>query len=246
MFGPAARVQKNSRGLKQNRQMRALIVWGGWDGHEPEAVADLFREQLVDEGFEVEVTGRIEDFQRAAEIKDLRLIVPVVTMAHISPEACRAVCNAVESGVGIAGCHGGMCDSFRESTEWQFLTGGQWVAHPGDDGVEYLIEIERSVPHPITDGISDFTVRSEQYYLHVDPGIQVLATCRFPNPKAPGVHSGNPCRMPQVWTKTFGRGRVFYCALGHRRTVLEGAEPREIMRRGFRWAAGLNISQAQH
>lgn len=220
--------------------MRALIVWGGWDGHEPEAVADLFRSQLEGEGFVVDVSDRIEDFVRARDIQDLRLIVPVVTMSHISPEACRAVCDAVEAGVGIAGCHGGMCDSFRETTEWQFLTGGQWVAHPGDDGVEYVVEIERHNPHPITEGIGDFIVKSEQYYLHVDPGINVLATCAFPNPKAPGVHSGNPCRMPQVWTKSYGAGRVFYCALGHRRSVLETDEPREILRRGFRWAAGLD------
>lgn len=221
--------------------MRALIVWGGWEGHEPESVADLFRNQLVAEGFDVDVSNHVEDFGRVREIEGLRLIVPVVTMSHISPEACRAVCDAVESGVGIAGCHGGMCDSFRENTEWQFLTGGQWVAHPGDDGVEYLVEIERGTHHPITEGIADFTVRSEQYYLHVDPGIQVLATCRFPNTAAPGVHSGNPCRMPQVWTKTYGAGRVFYCALGHRRSVLEADEPLEIMRRGFRWAAGLSV-----
>jgi uncharacterized protein len=215
----------------------ALIVWGGWEGHEPEGVANLFEEILKAEGFEVQVSGSLDSFIEV-DLSKLHLIVPVVTMSTITQEQLRPVLDAVSvQGVGLAGCHGGMCDAFRQETEWQFMTGGQWVAHPGNDGVEYTVRIDRSSLHEITEGLPDFEVKSEQYYLHTDPGNQVLAYTEFPHPGVEGPHVANPCRMPQVWTKMYGKGRVFYNALGHQRNVLEAEVPRELMRRGFLWAA---------
>ena len=217
---------------------KALIVWGGWDGHEPEQVADLFAEILRGEDFEVEVSGTLDAFCDAQKVAELNLIVPVVTMSEIRNDQLDPVLAAVrDHGVGLAGCHGGMCDAFRAATEWQFMTGGQWVAHPGNDGVEYKVVIDKAVQSPITDGLGGFMVTSEQYYLHTDPGNRVLAYTEFPHPHHGGPHEGNPCRMPQVWTKMYGSGRVFYNALGHNRAVLEEATPKELMRRGFLWAA---------
>jgi type 1 glutamine amidotransferase len=219
---------------------RALIVWGGWEGHEPERVADLFARMLVREGFELRMSGDLNAFKHVAGDPDLRLIVPVVTMSKIEPEQRDPVLEAVcQNGVGLAGCHGGMCDAFREDTEWQFMTGGQWVAHPGNDGVRYTVHINRQIEHPITEGLPDFEVVSEQYYLHTDPGNVVLATTDFPTPGVGGPHSDNPCKMPQVWVKKYGKGRVFYSALGHQRSVLEEEVPKELMRRGFLWASEL-------
>lgn len=219
-------------------ERKALIVWGGWDGHEPDKVADLFREILEGEGFRVEVSDTLDAFRDLEKLSRLSLIIPVWTMGSIQPEQEGPVLKAVaEHGVGLAGCHGGMCDAFRMNTEWQFMTGGQWVAHPGNDGVRYVVNINRDNPHPITEGLPDFEVVSEQYYLHVDPAVNVLATTDFPTPGVDGPHVKNPCKMPQVWTKHYGEGRVFYTALGHHRDVLEPETPREICRRGFLWAA---------
>lgn len=216
----------------------ALVVWGGWDGHEPELVADFFRTILEGEGFQVEVTNDKEAFEDAEKLNELNLIIPVITMSTIEQRQLNPILTAVrEFGVGIAGCHGGMCDSFRQETEWQFMTGGQWVAHPGNDGVTYAVLIDRSKEHEITEDLSDFEVTSEQYYLHTDPGNNVLAYTMFPHPGVEGPHTSNACRMPQVWTKMYGKGRVFYNALGHHRAVLEAETPRELMRRGFLWAA---------
>lgn len=217
---------------------RALIVWGGWDGHEPEKVAALFEQILKGDGFEVEVSNTLDSFADAEKVKSMDLLIPIVTMSEISGEQFNPVAEAVrDHGVGMAGCHGGMCDSFRSNTEWQFMTGSQWVAHPGNDGVNYTVNINQANPHEITAGLSDFQVSSEQYYLHVDPGVNVLATCVFPTPGADGPHSANPCKMPQVYTKMYGKGKVFYNALGHNASVLEAEVPRELMRRGFIWAA---------
>ncbi|GMV87603.1 MAG: hypothetical protein AMXMBFR81_05340 [Chthonomonas sp.] len=217
---------------------KALIVFGGWDGHEPDRVADLFATILRNEGFDVELSDTLAAFEDGDKLAGLNLIVPIWTMGGIEPQQERPVLDAVAiHGVGLAGCHGGMCDAFRAATEWQFMTGGQWVAHPGNDGVRYRVNICQGNPHPITAGIGDFDVVSEQYYLHTDPGNNVLATCDFPTAGADGPHTANACKMPQVWTKMYGAGRVFYNALGHNRAVLEAAEPRELMRRGFSWAA---------
>jgi uncharacterized protein len=218
-------------------ERRALIVYGGWEGHEPENVAKFFDEILRAEGFVVQLKDSLDAFKDEDCMRDLNLIVPVWTMGEISGEERDPVLNAVaKDGVGLAGCHGGMCDSFRRDTDWQFMTGGQWVAHPGNDGVTYTIN-NRRPDHPIMADIPDFQVVSEQYYMHVDPGIEVLATTDFPTPGADGPHMANKCSMPQVWTKMYGKGRVFYNALGHQRDVLEAPQPREIMRRGFLWAA---------
>jgi type 1 glutamine amidotransferase len=214
---------------------KALIVWGGWDGHQPQQVAAILQRALVAEGFEVEVADTLDAFKDARKLLGLSLIVPHWTMGKITAEQLKPVLEAVASGVGMAGCHGGMCDSFRDNTDWQFMTGGQWVAHPGNDGVKYTVRITDK-SHPVTMGIADFEVASEQYYLHVDPAVKVLATTRFPVADGPHVPNG-PVEMPVLWTKLYGKGRVFYDALGHTAKVVESEPNLTIMRRGFKWAA---------
>lgn len=214
---------------------KALIVWGGWDGHQPEPGARIFERVLREEGFEVEVSNSLDAFADRAKVLSSSLIVPHWTMGRITGEQLKPVLEAVAGGVGIAGCHGGMCDAFRDNTDWQFMTGGQWVAHPGNDGVKYAVRVTDPA-HPIMAGIGDFEVASEQYYLHVDPAVKVLATTRFPVADGPHVSNG-PVEMPVVWTKTYGKGRVFYDALGHTAKVIQSEPNLTIMRRGFLWAA---------
>ena len=214
---------------------KALIVWGGWNGHQPEQVAAVFDRILKEAGFETEVSDTLDAFKNERKVSQLSLIVPVWTMGKITNEQVTPVLNAVQAGVGIAGCHGGMCDSFRENTEWQFMTGGQWVAHPGNDGVKYRVKIGPAKSE-ITAGISDFEVTSEQYYMHTDPANKVLATTEFPI--APGPHTENGrFDMPVLWTRMYGTGRVFYSSIGHHAETVETEPHLTIMRRGFEWAA---------
>jgi uncharacterized protein len=213
---------------------RALITWGGWDGHQPEEVAALFAGWLREAGMAVEVTDSLSCFDDADALKAHDLIVPVWTMSQIGKEQAVNACAAVAAGTGIAGCHGGMCDAFRENVDWQFMTGAQWVAHPGNDGVDYRVRITSD--HPLVAGVGDFTVKTEQYYLHLDPAVQVHAVCDFP--VADGPHAVNgPVAMPVVFTKGYGAGRVYYNALGHQRNVIDHGPAAELMRRGLVWAA---------
>jgi type 1 glutamine amidotransferase len=221
---------------------KALIVQGGWDGHEPEKVSFRFKKLLEAEGFHVETTDKLDTLSDLEMLMNLDLIVPLWTMGQIDNTYVQNVSKAVGSGVGLAGCHGGMCDAFRDNTEWQFITGGQWVSHPGGDGIEYMVNICKG-SSPIIDSIEDFMVKSEHYYLHIDPSIEILATTRFPLVNY--YHSSNkPVDMPVAWTKMWGNGRVFYTSLGHNDDVFDNAPPAQIiMSRGMLWAAeGKNLA----
>lgn len=157
-------------------------------------------------------------------------------MGEIPNDYVTNISKAIGNGVGLAGCHGGMCDSFRQNTEWQFITGGQWVSHPGGDGVDYMVTI-CSGSSPITEGLTDFPVKSEHYYLHIDPAIEVLATTRFPSVNYYHI-SNKPIDMPVAWTKFWGNGRVFYTSLGHHDDVFEHSPHAEmLMKKGMLWAA---------
>ncbi|MCR4577241.1 MAG: ThuA domain-containing protein [Clostridiales bacterium] len=214
---------------------KAWIFQGGWDGHQPKLTSARFAGMLRDAGYDVTIHDSLAPAEDLDALMQLDLIVACWTMGEISNKQVDNICKAVGAGVGLAGCHGGMCDSFRQSTQWQFMTGGQWVSHPGGDGVKYTVNICKG-SSPIIQGLEDFEVASEHYYLHIDPSIEVLATTRFP--VVPYYHISNkPVDMPVVWTKFWGNGRVFYTSLGHHDDVFDKAHTaNEIMRRGLIWA----------
>ncbi len=210
----------------------ALMVWGGWDGHEPKQCVDVFAPYLEGQGFEVDVSDSLDSFLDADKMSALSLVVPCWTMGRIKPEQEKGLLDAVRGGVGIAGWHGGLGDAFRTSTEYQWMVGGQWVAHPGNI-LKYRVNVTKP-DDPIMAGMQDFDVESEQYYLHVDPGNEVLATTTFSGDVVPWI-AGTV--MPQVWKRQYGKGRVFYSALGHVATDFEQPEIRTIMERGLLWAS---------
>ena len=214
---------------------KAWIFQGGWDGHEPQLTSKRFKGLLEKNGYEATIFDSLDPMGDLEALKKLDLIVACWTMGEIKREYTVNISKAVGAGVGLAGCHGGMCDSFRMDTEWQFITGGQWVSHPGGDGIPYTVNICHG-SSPITEGLSDFEVCSEHYYLHIDPAIEVLATTRFPS--VPYYHISNkPVDMPVAWTKFWGNGRVFYTSLGHHDDVFDKSPNAHIlMERGLVWA----------
>ncbi|MEQ9460333.1 MAG: ThuA domain-containing protein [Phycisphaeraceae bacterium] len=212
---------------------KALVNWGGWDGHEPDHCAQTVRGLLDDEGFEVEVVHDLSVYADAKRMAGYGLIVPIWTMEEIAPERSEGLRSAIKSGIGLAGFHGGMADSFRKDTDYHYMVGGQWVAHPGNI-IDYTVQV-KATSHPITQGIADFAMHSEQYYLHVDPAVEVLATTRFAGTYDEWIEG---VVMPVVWTKKYGRGRVFYSSLGHVNADLQVPEAKEILRRGLLWACG--------
>ena len=209
----------------------ALIVWGGWSGHEPEQCADIVAAMLRESDFTVYLETSTEAFADPA-LKDLSLIVPIMTMSKIEKEELANLSAAIRGGVGLAGFHGGMADAFRESPEYQFICGGQWVAHPGNV-IDYRVDITRT-DDPVMQGITGFAYHSEQYYMHVDPSNEVLATTTFTAAHAPWIEG---VVMPVVWKRHHGKGRVFYSSLGHLAAEFQVPEMRTILHRGMLWAA---------
>lgn len=209
----------------------ALIVWGGWSGHEPERCAGVVAQMLEEDGFRVHLDNTTAAFAAPALTK-MSLIVPILTMAKIEKSEVENLIKTVRGGVGLAGFHGGMCDAFRDAVEYQFMCGGQWVAHPGNI-IDYRVNILQR-DDPVMQGIEDFDYRSEQYYLHVDPSNQVLATTTFSGAHADWIDG---VVMPVVWKRRHGDGRVFYSSLGHVASEFEVPQMRTILRRGMVWAA---------
>lgn len=242
----------------------AFIFYGGWEGHEPDKVSARFKTMLENENYNVIREDSMERLKDVEFLKTMDLIIPCWTQGELEDDACFPLSDAVASGVGLAGCHGGMCDSYRWSVEYQFMTGSQWVSHPGDkwhhhlskltdENMEYVrntfpevlegdenfltnytVNFKQNSASPIVEGLEDFSVYTEQYYLHLDPCVNVLADTKV---ETQGPHSPNGVvSMPVVYTKLWGKGKVFYNAMGHVDKIFEIPQVSEVTRRGFLWA----------
>ena len=212
---------------------KAIVVWGGWEGHEPKQCVDIFAPILEEEGFAVTISDTLDAYKDRDLMAEQDLVVPAWTMGQIEGEQEQGLLAAIERGAGVAGWHGCMADSFRNNTTYQFMVGGQFVAHP-DGIINYAVNIA-APDDPIVAGLDDFQMHSEQYYMHTDPGNQVLATTTLEGRQsAPWV---NGTVMPVVWKRMWGAGRVFYSSLGHVARDFDVPQAREIQRRGMLWAS---------
>lgn len=214
---------------------KVLLVHGGWAGHEPEETSTIVARRLEQVGFDVDMADSLAVYRHAARMERTDLVVQCWTMGEISNEETAGLLEAVRSGTGLSGWHGGLCDSFRASTAYQFATGGQWVAHPGGK-IDYQVDVVPSrTSDPIVRGMNQFMVHSEQYYLHVDPANEVLATTTFRGcDEAPWIEG---CVMPVVWKRSYGAGRVFYSSIGHDVQDFDVPEVLDLVVRGSIWAS---------
>jgi len=226
--------QADERRAAPGKGRKVLVVWGGWEGHQPKQCVDLFVPWLVEQGFDVEISNSLDPYADPARMKDLALIVQAVTMGSLSGEQEKGLLDAVRGGTGLAGWHGGLADSFRSNPAYELMVGGSFGAHPGGI-IDFDVRFTRR-DDPITEGLSDFRMHSEQYYLLVDPNIEVLATTTFTGQYDPSVEG---VVMPVVWKKLYGKGRVFNTTLGHVAADFDVPQAREIVKRGMLWAAGI-------
>lgn len=209
----------------------ALIVWGGWPGHEPKQTAEIFAAALKARDYQVDLETELDVFLDSDRLAGLDLIVPVYSHGTISPEQESGLLTAVKAGTGMGGWHGGMGDAFRQNVEFQFAVGGQWVAHPGNI-IDYTVEIT-APDDPIMAGLDTFAMHSEQYYLHVDPSNEVLATTTFTGEHASWIEG---TVIPVAWKRHYGEGKIFYCSLGHIASDFSVPEAKLIVERGLLWA----------
>ena len=225
---------EDSLEISSSKAKSILFVYGGWEGHEPEKCRDLLVPWLKSNGYKVTVSPSLDSYLDKKLMSSIDLIIQIYTMSTITEEQEAGLLKAVrDDGISIAGWHGGLADAFRQNTEYQFMVGGQWVSHPGGI-IDYEVNI---IDHndPITKGLNDFKVKSEQYYMHVDPLNEVLATTTFSDEHAFWIKGAT---LPVVWKKSYGKGKVFYTSLGHTADVFDIPEALTILKRGILWSLG--------
>ena len=216
---------------------RALVVRGGWEGHAPVAITDLFLPFLKDHGYTVETSADLAVYEDAALLAATDLVVQCWSMGEVTPAQSRGLSAAVRAGTGFAGWHGGIVDAFRGDLDYHLITGGQFLMHPPGfaDHTGNLVPARAS--HPIVRGLGDFRVHTEQYWVATDPAIDVLATTTFPTGFPDGEEPGAPVVMPAVWTRGHGHGRVFVSTIGHKADDFDVPEVRTLTERGLLWAS---------
>jgi uncharacterized protein len=234
LFGELNAQNLSADGLPSLKGKNVLMVYGGWDGHQPKVFTERVAAWLRTEGANVSISDSLGVYTNEKLMAETDLIIQYWTMGKISKEQEKGLLTAVKNGTGIAGCHGGLGDSFRDNTDYQYMVGGQWVAHPGGK-IDFKVDITNK-KDPITRGLTDFNIKNtEQYYMHIDPNSQVLATTTFG-----GQHDSwiNGAVMPVCWKKYFDKGRVFYLSIGHDPIDFDTLSAWQLLTRGIRWASG--------
>jgi type 1 glutamine amidotransferase len=225
---------------------KALVVRGGWEGHQPVKATELFLPFLESGGYDVRIEESTDVYADSAEMAATDLVVQCVTMSEITAEQVSGLSTAVMAGTGFTGWHGGIADSFRASSDYLHLVGGQFATHPGkepcerrggeeDNFLPYTVTItELGREHPVTAGIEDFELHTEQYWVLHDDLIDVLATTT--HPAQPWQPWHRPVTSPAVWARQWGAGRVVVTTPGHNLDVLENPNVRTVIERGMLWA----------
>ncbi|MGW6745236.1 ThuA domain-containing protein [Streptomyces sp. NPDC055025] len=212
---------------------RALVVRGGWEGHQPVAITELFLPFLRARGFDIRISDTLGVYADAELLDATDLVVQCWTSGELTREQSAGLAAAVRAGTGLAGWHGGIVDSFRGDVGYQLLTGGQFLMHPPGFSDHTVTLAEEHSGHPVIAGLSDFRVHTEKYWLATDPLIDVLATTEF----TADEERARPVTMPAVWTRHWGAGRVFVSAIGHKPDDFDVPEVRTLTERGLLWAS---------
>jgi len=225
----------------------ALVVRGGWDGHMPVETTDLFIPYLEANGFDVRIEGGPAIYTDEAYLDTVDLVLQINTMNTIAKEEFAGLQRAVLNGTGLAGWHGGIADAYRDNADYLHMIGGQFAHHAGvdpadrtgeqsDNYIPYTVHItDYGRTHPITEGIDDFDLVSEQYWVLSDEYNDVLATTT--QAVRPWDAWNRPVTAPAIWTRQWGKGRIFVSAPGHRLEIVESQPVRTIIERGLLWAA---------
>jgi uncharacterized protein len=233
---------EETKELPSLKGRKVLFIYGGWPGHEPEKFRDYMVPWLKEEGAEVLVYGKLDPYTDKALMDTIDLVIQIMTISQISKEQEKGLLDAIRNnGTAMAGWHGGMGDAFRNNPDYQFMTGGQWVAHPGGV-IDYTVKIVDQKDE-VTRGLKGFAMHSEQYYMHVDPNVKVLATTQFTGAVDSWIDGAV---IPVTWKKMYGKGRIFYTSVGHNLDhITTVPDAIEMLKRGIKWASGSKYLPAE-
>jgi len=209
-----------------------LVIYQLDPYHQPKLFVEKVSKWLETQKANTIVSNNLNTYSNKKLMDSIDLVIQTVTMGKLTSAQEKGLTNAIKSGTGIAGSHGGLGDSFRENTLYQFMIGGQFVRHPGGK-VKYTVKFTSPKTY-LTKGIKNFEINSEQYYMHIDPSINILALTKFSGQQYSWIKD---TKMPVCWNKFFGEGKVFYLSIGHSPDNFDIPEVWELLTRGFKWAS---------
>jgi type 1 glutamine amidotransferase len=198
---------------------KALLIWGGWDGHKPLEVADRIGAELEKRNYEVTKTSHFGCLLNEEELYSYDVIVPIWSCGIKSDIYLNELADAIKSGIGLATFHGGI--NWFDQDEYYRIIGGFYLHDTKCESYEVVIA---NKDHIITKGQSDFEIYNEKYFLQVDPTNDILASANF---------SG--IEMPIAWTRSYGKGQVFYTTFAHQPEDLFGNNSLEMLLNGIEW-----------
>jgi len=228
--------------LPSLKEKQVLMIHGGWQGHKPKEYTEKISKLLRMSGAEVTISPSVAVYEDSTFLSSVDLIIQSITMDKLTDAQAKGLLSAIrDGGIGFAGCHGGMGDAFRETTAYQYMVGGQFVGHPGGQ-VDHTVKITDQ-NDPVTQGVQNFAIHTEQYYMHVDPNVKVLATTQFTGEHDEWIEGAT---MPVAWKKYYGKGRIFYLSLGHHPELFdENPSAKTLLMRGFQWASGSKFEEKE-
>ncbi len=220
---------------------RALVLWGGYPGHQPEEAVERFVPFLKNGGFDVVVANDLAAYADARLMSGLSLILQNWTKGDLTPDQFQGLSDAVRSGAGLVGWHGGLCDAFRHMPEYQFMTGGSGSLTRAEARLATPSILRQAPPR----------IRSWPDWAHstsFPSSTTWQSTRRSRYSRQPRSAGGaeapwiNEAVIPAVWRRRWDHGRVFYMSWGHQASDFDVEPARVIAERGLLWAAGRGVA----
>lgn len=200
----------------------------------------IFKQIAIEAGYEVSLSQDFHDFQEG-NLKDYNVIV---TYTSGNPKIdVKAMMEWVRAGGAFVGIHAST-DSFKDDPAYVKFIGGAFKTH-GSGNSEVTIKVE-DPNHPATKMLgSEWTIVDEIYQfdgfdrnnVHVLLSIDMDKTNLKPQKMEKGQYH------PIAWTRTEGKGRVFYTALGHRPDVWTNPLYQKHLLAGLAWTLGCGEGQ---
>lgn len=224
------------------KPIRMLFVLGSPPFHDIRTLPPILEKKLEEVGgfkvtrLEPPKDKKPDDATHLAKLKEISradydVLVFYTSLYKLDELQERALRQFVEDGGGIVGIHGASL-TFGNSDFWFRLLGAKFTGHiPGTHKLNIVLTEPK---HPITAGLEPFAVVDEEYkHKFADVDRHVLGKFRERPPT-----SDQSANMDIIWTREVGKGRVFYCALGHGKEAWENPSWQKLIIQGIAWAAG--------
>jgi len=227
--------QNRSASGKQNEKVKAVVITAG-HGFQKEPFFEIFDSFDNIEYNHFPLKDDSEIFEDISNW-DYDVIVLYNMTQQISPKRRRNFLKLLNRGVGVVALHHCIA-AFEDWSEYRKIIGGIYFLHAKQENgiaykpstykhdVDFKIHVE-DTSHPVTKGMSDFTIHDETYKNCVfEKDNQVLLSTNHPTSDT-----------PLCWVRQYDRARIFYIQMGHGPSAYADKNYRRVVSRAIRWCA---------